>query len=92
MSRILQFHQVSSKSDEKTKIFINSPFVCSEFQSVSRIVKIVHSATVLLEFVTKIAFAHFHLDYINQKKIHISFHAEKNTIIKMYIKNNYFLC
>ena len=36
--------QVSSKSDEKQKSFINSHFFCSEFQSVSRIVKIVHSA------------------------------------------------
>ena len=34
----------SSKLDEKQKGFINSPFFCSEFQSVSRIVKIVHSA------------------------------------------------
>ena len=34
---VLQFHQVSSKSDEKQKSFINSPFFCSEFQSVSRI-------------------------------------------------------
>ena len=41
---VLQFHQVSSKSDEKQKSFINSPFFYSEFQSVSRIVKIVHSA------------------------------------------------
>ena len=41
---VLQFHQVSTKSDEKQKSFINSPFFCSEFQSVSRIVKIVHSA------------------------------------------------
>ena len=40
---VLQFHQVSSKSDEKQKSFINSPFFCSEFQSVSRIVIIVHS-------------------------------------------------
>ena len=40
---VLQFHQVSSKSDEKQKRFINSPFFCSDFQSVSRIVKIVHS-------------------------------------------------
>ena len=40
----LQLHQVSSKSDEKQKSFINTPFFCSEFQSVSRIVKIVHSA------------------------------------------------
>ena len=40
----LQFHQVSSKLDEKQKSFINSPFFCSEFQSVSRIVKIIHSA------------------------------------------------
>ena len=40
---VLQFHQVSSKSDEKQKSFINSPFFCSEFQSVSRIMKIVHS-------------------------------------------------
>ena len=37
-------HQVSSKSDEKQKSFINSPFFFSEFQSVSRIVKIIHSA------------------------------------------------
>ena len=29
--------------DEKPKSFINRPFLCSEFQSVSRIVKIVHS-------------------------------------------------
>ena len=36
------FH-VSSESDEKQKSFINSPFFCSEFQGVSRIVKIVHS-------------------------------------------------
>ena len=35
---------VSSKSDEKQKSFTNSPFVCSEFQNVSRIMKIVHSA------------------------------------------------
>ena len=40
---VLQFHQVSSKLDEKQKSFINSPFFCSEFQSVGRIVKIVHS-------------------------------------------------
>ena len=40
------FPQVSSKSDEKQKSFINSPFFSSEFQSVSRIVKIVHSASV----------------------------------------------
>ena len=38
-------HEVSSKSDEKQNSFINSPFFCSEFQSVSGIVKIVHSAT-----------------------------------------------
>ena len=43
-SCVLQFHQVSSKSDEKQKRFINCLFFCSEFQSVSRIVKIVHSA------------------------------------------------
>ena len=36
---VLQFHQVSSKSDEKQKSFINGPFFCSEFKSVSRIVK-----------------------------------------------------
>ena len=41
---VLQFHQVSSKADEKQKSFTNSLFFCSEFQSVSRIVKIVHSA------------------------------------------------
>ena len=40
---VLQFHQVSSNSDEIKTRFINSPFFCSEFQSVSRIVKIVHS-------------------------------------------------
>ena len=43
---VLQFHQVSSKSDEKQKRCINSTFFCSEFQSVSRIVKIVHNAFV----------------------------------------------
>ena len=37
-----KLHQVSSKPDEKQKSFINRPFFCSEFQSVSRIVKIVH--------------------------------------------------
>ena len=41
---MLKFHQVSSKCDEKQKSFINSLFFCSEFQSVSRIVKIAHSA------------------------------------------------
>ena len=40
-----QFHQVSSKSDEKQNRLIKSPFFCSEFQSVSRIVKIIHSDT-----------------------------------------------
>ena len=39
---VLQFHQNQMKNK---KVFINSPFFCSEFQSVSRIVKIVHSAT-----------------------------------------------
>ena len=39
---VLQLHQVSSKSDEKQKSFINSPSFYSEFQRVSRIVKIVH--------------------------------------------------
>ena len=43
MPCVLQFHIVASKSDEKQKSFINSTFFCSEFQSVSRIVKIVHS-------------------------------------------------
>ena len=45
---VVQFHQVSSKSDEKQKSFLNSPFFCSEIQSVSRIVKIVHSSTQVL--------------------------------------------
>ena len=44
---VLQFHQVSSKLDEKEKRFINSPFFCSEFQSVSRIMKIVQRALIL---------------------------------------------
>ena len=43
---VLQFRQVLLKSDEKQKSLINSPFFCSEFQSVSRIVKIVHSGLV----------------------------------------------
>ena len=42
---ILQFHQFASKVNEKQKSFIYSPFFCSEFQTVSRIVKIVHSET-----------------------------------------------
>ena len=37
-----KFHQNQMKN-----IFINSPFFCSKFQSVSRIVKIVHSAIVI---------------------------------------------
>ena len=45
---VLQFHQVSSKSKEKQKSFINSPFFCSELQSVSRIVKIVHIMRIIL--------------------------------------------
>ena len=36
-----KFHQNQMKNK---KSFINSPFFCSEFQSVSRIVKIIHSA------------------------------------------------
>ena len=43
-SAVLQLHPVSSKTDEKQKSFINSPFFFSEFQTVIRIVKIVHSA------------------------------------------------
>ena len=42
---VLQFHQIASKSDEKQKSYINSMFFCSDFQSVSRIVEITHSAT-----------------------------------------------
>ena len=43
-----KFQQVSAKSDEKQKkSFINSLFFCSEFQSVSRIVKIVHSEYIM---------------------------------------------
>ena len=41
---VLKFHQLSSKSDEKQKSFINGMFFCSEFQSVSRIVKFAHRA------------------------------------------------
>ena len=40
---VLQFHQISSKSDKNQKSFMTSLFFCSEFQNVSRIVKIVHS-------------------------------------------------
>ena len=36
-----KFHQNQMKNK---KTFINCPFFCSEFQSISRIVKIVHSA------------------------------------------------
>ena len=36
----LQFHQVSSKSDETQKRFINCLFFCSEFQSVRRIIEL----------------------------------------------------
>ena len=43
---VLQLHEVSSKLDEKQKSFINCLFFCSEFQGVSRIVKIVHSVSV----------------------------------------------
>ena len=39
-----KFHQNQMKNK---KSFINSPFFCSEFQSVSRIVKIVHSVMLL---------------------------------------------
>ena len=39
----LKLHQVSSKSDDKQKSFIDSLFFCSEFQSIGRIVKIIHS-------------------------------------------------
>ena len=40
---VLQLHQVLWKLDEKQKSFINCLLFCPEFQSVSRIVKIVHS-------------------------------------------------
>ena len=36
-----KFHQNQMKNK---KVFINNPFLCSEFQNVSRIVKIAHSA------------------------------------------------
>ena len=42
MDNCSKFHQNQMK-----KSFIDSPFFCSEFQSVSRIVKIVHSAYLL---------------------------------------------
>ena len=47
---VLKFHQVSSILDEEQKSFINSPFFCSEVQSVSWIVKIVHSVLFLQSF------------------------------------------
>ena len=47
---VLKFHQVSLKSDEKQKSFIKSLFFCSEYQSVSRIVKIVHSAYIYYQY------------------------------------------
>ena len=47
----LQRHQVSSKSDERQKSFINSPFFCLEFQSVGRILKIVHSAQQVCSYI-----------------------------------------
>ena len=37
------YNFTSLKSDEKQKSFINSQFFCSEIQSVSIIVKIIHS-------------------------------------------------
>ena len=39
---VLQFHQASSKSDEKQKSFINSPFSVQNFKV--SMMKIVHSA------------------------------------------------
>ena len=42
---VLQFHHVLSNEKQS---FINSPFFCSEFQSVGRIVKIVHSGVVVV--------------------------------------------
>ena len=50
---VVQFDQASSKSDEKQNSFINNPFFCSEFQSVSGIVKIVHSGDGLIFFLEK---------------------------------------
>ena len=50
---VLQFQQVLSKLDEKQKSFINSPFFCLEFESVSRIVKIVHIAPVDRDFLSR---------------------------------------
>ena len=41
-----KFHQNQMKN--KKKVLVNSPFFCWEFQSVSRIVKIVHSACVIV--------------------------------------------
>ena len=38
-----KFHQNQMKNK---KVFVESPFFCSEFQSASRIVKIVHSASI----------------------------------------------
>ena len=45
-----------SRSDEKPKSLINSPFFCSEFQIVSRIVKIVHSAEMWINLPKQMAF------------------------------------
>ena len=45
--------QISSKLDEKQRSFIDSPFFCSEFKSVSRIVKIVHSVCVVVLVLSK---------------------------------------
>ena len=45
--KFTKFHQNQMKNK---KSFINSPFFCSEFQNVSRIVKIVHSVMVGLVY------------------------------------------
>ena len=98
---VLQLHQISSKSDEKQKSFINSPFFCSEFQSVSRIMKIVHSA--LASDLPKYVKCKFYIPFSSSWKI--SSNASIRTVLAAFphsssisvcsslygIENNFFL-
>ena len=77
---VLQFHQVSSKSDEKQKSFINSPFFCSEFQSVNRIVKIVHSGLLYYTKVCILKNLHYQL-YPKLEFVHTIYNTYADTKI-----------
>ena len=88
-----KFHQ---NQTENKKSFFNSPFFCSEFQSVSRIMKIVHSALRHDTFIFNFKFLFLFWKYfLTLLRTMYDFHDSTDTLKfwteKRAIKKNFFV-